>query len=484
MADQLSSLKSVIDFELDYINLLTPSLANPLPLKEQLKELNYYEDIYSSTIYGELVLFDATNIISNLRLNGTEFIEFKLRKHKNDNVAIERTFRIYKIGERIMDVSKNQESFIVYFCSEELMLSERYRISKSYKNSQISDIVDDIFTTYLKLTPQSVTLTRPKNAQTKRYYIDPTLGLYDFILPNKKIFETLHWLTLYARPASLNPGADYLFFENINGYNFVSLQSLFTKDPFKTFYYNPQNVSIEISAQAVAVNHMEVVKFFDVLEATSQGIFNNRLISIDPLTRNVNVTDFFYDQYFALSQTLNKAPLTTSLQNRWGDVMYHSPNDSRMEVGALRLASGNYNEKQLFTSPETNVSVANDIHIEQYIPNRVAQLGLANYMKIKIIVPGDSQIYVGMILNFKSYDLTPTQLSTPNSEAKKYDLFYSGNYLVTGVRHIVGRTEYKTIIEMVKESFGNNDKHYLPAPPNPLTQGFQNAVNGIQNVQS
>ena len=171
MADQISSLKSVIDFELDYINLLTPSLANPLPLKEQFKELNYYEDIYSSTIYGELVLFDATNIISNLRLNGTEFIEFKLRKHKNDNVAIERTFRIYKIGERIMDVSKNQESFIVYFCSEELMLSERYRISKSFKNSQISDIVNDIFTTYLKLTPQSVTLTRPKNAQTKRFYI-------------------------------------------------------------------------------------------------------------------------------------------------------------------------------------------------------------------------------------------------------------------------------------------------------------------------
>ena len=484
MADQISSLKSAIDFQLDYLNLLTPSLANPLPLKEQLKELNYYEDIYSSTIYGELVLFDATNIISNLRLNGTEFIEFKLKKYTNDNVAIERTFRVYKIGERILDVSKNQESFIMYFCSEELMLSERYRISKSYKSSQISDIVTDIFTTYLKLTPQSLTLTKPKTAQTKRYYIDPTLGVYDFILPNKKIFETLHWLTLYARPASFKPGADYLFFENVNGYNFVSLQSLFTQTPFKTFYYNPQNISIEISAQAVAVNHMEVVKFFDVLEATSQGIFNNRLISVDPLTRNINVTDFLYDQYFALAQTLNKAPVTTGLQNRWGDVMYHSPNDSRMEVGALRLASGNHNEKQLFTSPETNVSVANDIHIEQYIPNRVAQLGLANYMKIKIIVPGDNQIYVGMILNFKSYDLTPTQYSTPNSEARKYDLFYSGNYLVTGVRHIVGRTEYKTIIEMVKESFGTDDSHYLPAPPNPLTPGYQNAVNGIQNVQS
>ena len=479
-----SSVKLISDYELVYINLLTASLQNPIPLKENLKELNYYEDIYSSTIYGEIVIYDATNMISNLRLNGTEFIEFKLMKTRNDKDAIERTFRIYKIGDRNLDSSKNQEAFIIYFCSEELLLSEKYRISKSYKSFQISDIVNDIFTSYLKLTPRMLSLTRSTKPQTKAYYIDPTIGVYDFILPNKKIFETIHWLSMYSRPATMNPGADFLFFENSNGFNFVSLQSLFAQGAFKSFFYNPQNISIEISDQAVNVNHMEVVKFFDVLEGTSQGTFNNRLITIDPLTRNLLVTDFLYDEYFSLAQTLNKAPITTGLKNRWGDTLYHSPSDTRLEVGALRISAGNNDEKQIFTDPAKNATVAHDIHIEQYIPNRVAQLGLTNYMKIKIVIPGDSQIYVGMILNFNTFNLTPTQMSTQGQYARTSDIFYSGNYLVTAVRHIVNNLEYKTIIEMVKESFGSDSSAYLPAPPNPLSPGFQNAVDGVQNVKS
>jgi hypothetical protein len=36
---------------------------------------------------------------------------------------------------------------------------------------------------------------------------------------------------------------------------------------------------------------------------------------------------------------------------------------------------------------------------------------------------------------------------------------------------------------MIKESFGSDKSQFLPAPPNPLTKGFQNAVNGIQNVK-
>ena len=198
MSDTISSIKLASDYNLVYVNLLTASLASPLPLRNQLKELNYYEDIYSSTIYGELVLNDATNIISNLRLNGTEFIEFKFQKTTNDNVSIERTFRVYKIGDRLTDASKNQESFIIYFCSEELMISERYRISKAYRNTPISMIVEDIFTNYLKLTPMAVGMTRPTQAQTKLYYIDPTLVLdHDIRSADGEI--------LFARGLKVNP---------------------------------------------------------------------------------------------------------------------------------------------------------------------------------------------------------------------------------------------------------------------------------------
>jgi len=475
MADNLNQVKFITDYELVFVNILTGGLTYPITLKENLRELNYYEDIYSSTIYGELVLFDATNMISNLRLNGTEFIEFKIRKTRNDNDFVQRVFRVYKIGNRLTDYAKNQEAFVVYFCSEEMMLSEKYRISKSYKNAQISDIVEDVLINYLKLTPKSDKTTTQR---TKGYQIEPTTGLYDFILPNKKILETIHWLTIYSRPIT-NPGADFVFYENSSGYNFVSLQTLFSKQtPFKSYVFNPNNITPELYAQSVNVTGFEVIKFFDTLAATSDGTFTNRLISIDPLTRTYNITDFMYDDYLQSAKLLNKAPVTTSMQNRWGDTIYHGPADTRLESGALRIAAGNALEKQIVMDPD---SVANDIKIEDFVPNRVAQLGLMNYMKIKLTIPGDTQITVGILLNFTAFDLKPTVYSNADGQSSKSpDLFYSGNYLVTAVRHIMKNTEMTTVIEMVKDSFGTDSSAYLPSIPATGSGGFYNAINGIQ----
>jgi len=481
MADRITPVKYASDYELVFVNILTGALSYPITLKDHLRELNYYEDIYSSTIYGELVLYDATNIISNLRLNGTEFVEFMLRKTREDNDPIQRTFRVYKIGNRVIDSTKNSEAFVLYFCSEELMLSEKYRISKAYQNTQISQIVEDILVNYLKLTPNSDTKTKQR---TKKYDIEPTTGLYDFILPNKKILETIHWLSMYSRPIK-NPGADFVFFENSNGYHFNSLQTLFTKQkPFKTYYFNPHNISVEMQDQMIKVAGFEVIKFFDTLAAISDGTFHNRLLSIDPLTRAsvsstpYNITDFVYRDYLLGGKLLNNAPVTTALKNRWGDSIYDAPSDKRLESGALRLASGNALEKKLVMDP---ASVANDIKIEDFVPNRVAQLGLVNYMKIKITVPGDSQIVVGSLLGFNAYDLKPTSYSNADGQGSKApDLFYSGNYLVTAVRHIVNNTDMRTVIEMVKDSFGTDDSAYLPTVPSNLNNGFKNAINGIQ----
>ena len=107
------------------------------------------------------------------------------------------------------------------------MFAEQYRISKAYKNTKISDIIQNILTEYVKIGSN----IKPTNKGTKTVNIESTYGVYDFILPNKKLFETINWLATYARPASNNPGADMLFFENAGGYFFNSLQTLYNKPP-------------------------------------------------------------------------------------------------------------------------------------------------------------------------------------------------------------------------------------------------------------
>ena len=88
--------------------------------------------------------------------------------------------------------------------------------------------------------------------------------------------------------------------------------------------------------------------------------------------------------------------------------------------------------------------VGPDIFAETFIPHRSAQLALANYIRIKISVPGDPALTVGLTLNFSLLSLNPN--------SKTPDAFYSGKYLITAVRHMITMNEYKTVLELAKES--------------------------------
>jgi hypothetical protein len=61
-----------------------------------------------------------------------------------------------------------------------------------------------------------------------------TEGLYDFVIPYKKPFEAINWLSNYATAVG-KEGADFLFYENSEGFNFFSLQNLFTQAPYTTY---------------------------------------------------------------------------------------------------------------------------------------------------------------------------------------------------------------------------------------------------------
>jgi hypothetical protein len=90
--------------------------------------------------------------------------------------------------------------------------------------------------------------------------------------------------------------------------------------------------------------------------------------------------------------------------------------------------------------------VAKNIAIETYVPNRTAQISLANYTVIKAKIPGDPGITAGRTINFNLLTLKPT------SSTKELDNFYSGKYLVTAVRHVIQPTAFQTILEIAKDS--------------------------------
>jgi hypothetical protein len=437
-------------------------------------ELNLFEDIYSSTISGEVVVSDAMGLVSSFLLNGTEFIQVELQKTQSSTTGISRNYRVYKISKRVASDSGNYENYVINFCSEEFLLSEQYRISKSFPRTKISDIVTNILTNYVKVG----------TGKTKAINIESTMGVYDFVLPNKKIFETINWLSTYARPATNNPGADMLFFENSLGYNFNSLQTLYSTPVYETYKYDPLNLpntnpntqGVNLQQQSTNAMDFEVLNLFDVLGAVLSGTFANQLISFDPLTRTSNTTFFNYDTYFNKATSLNKSAVTNDYQNRLNQPLYDPISTAipGLSLGALRMASSNSEEKKNGYIAQNPDSVANDIFIEKYLPNRVSQLALANYTRIKITVPGDPNLVAGRVVAFNAYSVDPTTYSEGKSNANRpLDPTYSGNYLITAIRHIVKNTTYITVMELAKDSSSTGLPSYNQSSQSQYVNGVQ-----------
>ena len=141
------------DFTLKTLNILT-SAGQRFEMKKLLVELSYYEDLYSFAISGYIILKDAQGFIESLQLTGNEFIEVSFGKVKDAPNSTDQIFRIYKVGPRTASTNMSTEYYTLYFCSEELLLSEQIKISKSY-NMEIYNIINHIVTDYLQVNKET-----------------------------------------------------------------------------------------------------------------------------------------------------------------------------------------------------------------------------------------------------------------------------------------------------------------------------------------
>jgi hypothetical protein len=423
------------DFSLEGIKIENDN-GEEVAIDHLLIELCIFEDIYTFVNSGYMIIRDALGLVDGLKLDGNEFVTIKLGKTANqsDDSKIYRKFRIYKIGNKKPVGNMSEEFFTLYFCSESLVISEQIKISKSYSGMKISDIINNILSEQLKVDSRRIN------------EIQETTGIYDFVVPRMKPFEALSWLSTYARPQTNSYCSDMLLFETKDGYNFRSLNSMFRDTTYATYKYSQKNLDNKdnFGENEVSVLDYEYIKSFDTLNETSSGTYANRLISIDPLTRSYKKTDFDYEKY------------TSIVANAKGEKNIIAPGKNRLGIkqneayeGTLKVAIGNSQQKFVPYISEKDGSVAEDIFIETYVPNRTAQLSLANYTTLKLSIPGDTNITAGTMIEFKVYKLLPEN----DSGAKELDEFFSGRYLVSAVRHVV-QTQgvYQTILEIVKNT--------------------------------
>jgi hypothetical protein len=456
------TLQRAGDINIDEVTLIS-SAGQELDVKLYIGELNIFEDMFRTGLYGNVLMIDAANLISHLPLIGDEFIRIKIYTPSMENNMIYKTFKVYSITDRLMLSDAGKQSYILHFCSPEIFIDIQSPIFSTYKG-KISEVVKKIFI-------DNISISRNGDSATTPLLIFPdTDNEIEFTSPGWRPMQALNWIASRAKAQGYKSNS-YLLFESNRAYYFASAEAMIdsaikSKSVYQEYKYKPNNVNRDNDFRFVRkldedykqVSEMAVIENFNQLKNAQNGYLANRLITLDVITKKYAVTDYYHSDSYKDYKHLEELSGNQVL----------APFTSRGNP-ATRI-SFYPQHKTLYTGFEKNVG---DV-IDEILPRRISTLNELTNFKLEIVVPGRTDIEVGAVIKFIYPDASPKD-ETDITETKYKDT-YSGFYLVTAIRHKINIQKHMMILEIVKDSLSQdkgsgNSVPGLAAITNPFNQG-------------
>ena len=419
------------DFEIKKLELIN-SGGQTVDLRYVFIQMQIYQDIYSSVMSGNILVNDSKEIFSNFYLCGNEYLHAVIDK-PGLNRPFEKIFRVYKTTDR-KPVSNSGQAYTLHFCSDEMISSEMITVSKAYKAQKINNIVADILSNELKIDPSRINS------------IEVTSGVHDFVIPAFRPFEAIQWVASRAYDVGK---FCYFFFENKDGFNFISLQSLFQQTPYKKMKYEIKNVDPDPSVNKDSVDDFTILNDFDMLTSIGNGAFASRLLAVDIFSQSHTVLDYNLNTAESQGNLLNDYKPVNSFKNAKNESLFNAYNSFfRTYVAINDTASEKSNDIKFWMMP------------------RALHMTMLNHFKIQIVVPGDIEMKAGDVVE---YEMPTFQGS--DSSGREMDKKRTGKYLVTSINHKFIREDnnFECVVELASDSFAEA----LPAAKdglNKLTQ--------------
>ena len=213
-------------------NLLIHTASKDYNLEPHLLELNIYEDIFSSYLSANMVLADSHNIPYKLPIVGEETIDIDIslsghagsRNEDKHSIKPPR-LHVNSLTDRFFTKPKAQ-AFTLSCVSENCMSSQHSKVSRSYNGKTISEMVEDIYFSYLYDGKRGIVF-------------EPTDRVENIIIPNLTPIQAIRWLASRASAENSN-GVNYLFYETMDESHFMSLDSLIGVEPRIKYKHRPR----------------------------------------------------------------------------------------------------------------------------------------------------------------------------------------------------------------------------------------------------
>lgn len=410
-------------FELKKLSITAASSNKSYELQNQYQELSLYEDIFSNTIYGTILIADSIDLLSNMPIIGEELVEIELLTPTMTKDIVKYKGYVYKVTD-VVDTADKGKTYLIHFTSIETILDANKKISK-YFNGQISTIIDNIFHDANLL------------GSDKKLVVEETANQIKFASPFWSPLKTInHLASMSLTKKSKIPS--YVFFETLRGdFNFVSINNLAAHEPKITYRKNTghtrdtrndgsiRNLDNEYSI----IQTYYIDEMFDYLSRLKNGMYASRLITANPISKTIKVTSQDYLNEFPKSNHLNKFPVMSSTAQR------------------KKNASLNF-----VTNQEYSYDGQRNLRIDEWLLQRRSLLSqIHDVFRVDIEVNGRTDVHAGDTVNIEMMKAETSIKGDSNKQSQNN--FYTGKFIVAAVHHRFADNRHTMCMQCVTDSF-------------------------------
>lgn len=388
-----------------------------IDIRAIVSETELFEDIFSNSMTGFMIVEDATGVFERFPIIGEEKLFVKLKTPTTDKI-IEKKFYVYSVTKRQLNKQKRKQIYVLNFISYESIISQNVRISESFKGS-ITDNVVDIF------------LRKEYLGSDSPIFIDDTINQYKFIANYWTPFETINWLA--RRSISKDKTSNFLFFESNQSYEFVAASTLYKQDPVIDYVYSDVNsetaygLGVDITQQLRFIRNVYQDSANDYLRSSQNGMLASQLNSLDMIFKRIESNNTNYIRDFKKYPHLESNPLfSESILSR-----------KNASINFLIKNAARYGKND-----------SDQRHKDWYLQNS-SQIEQLHTFRMIIEASGYTGVKAGSVIDFKmqKYDMF-----TSKEVSDIVNKTLSGKYLVTAIRHKIIADDHRMYIEISKES--------------------------------
>lgn len=399
------------DFSISPVYLKSIDGSRQRDISNQIASIDIYESILTPVTLGEILVYDAIDLLQSFPVIGEEYVEFEWKIPSDKKGRKEKLIVTEVVGIQ-QEEDNRSRMYVLRLAAFEMYASQKKIVSKKYK-TDASEIVRDLL--YGELKSEKILRS------------ESTKGIEDITITRLHPFEAID----LVRRRALSPkykSSSFVFFENKDGYQFKTIEAVYEKSKKnvgdRVYTYMPASTNDNVLnwnyRNILAYEHVSHASTFNQVQS---GGLHNEVVSFDITTGKVDRKTYTNEKYQQIDSKA-KDLHTGTFTRKYGDVpstMFFTTVDSSLpeydlpeKIGALQGFVQNITSSLL--------------HIEVY---------------------GDTATTIGDVIEVH----LPEATGLTGSNGFK---MISGNYFISKCRHILvlGNVRYYTqSMELIKGSY-------------------------------